>query len=132
LPASAGFIKIWNERAIMSEQESIPNTDDRRSGERRPPDKYYSVQFSVKNLAYIYQFKIWNVSSTGLCILVNEDSDVLNYLQVGDIIDMKYYLSEKPGITEDFKTEVQHITKHAEGRFKGHCSVGLLILGKKS
>jgi hypothetical protein len=112
----------------MSEQKSIPKTQDRRSGQRKPPDKYYSVQFSLKNLASIYQFKIWNVSSNGLCILVNEDSDVLNYMEVGDVIDMKYYVSEQPGTTEDFRTEIRHITKHEKGRFKGHSFVGLLIL----
>ena len=112
----------------MSQENSNTTTPDKRSEERRPPDKYYSVQFSLKNLASIYQFKIWNVSSNGLCILVNEDSEVLKHMEVGDVIDMKYYVSEKPGTTEDFKTEIRHITRHEEGRFKGHYFVGLLLL----
>jgi hypothetical protein len=114
----------------MDKQEPAPDTQDRRSEQRQPPDKYYSVQFSLKNLASIYQFKIWNVSSSGLCILINEDSDVLKHMEVGDVIDMTYYETEKPGSTEDFTTEIRHITKHEEGRFKGHYLVGLLILKK--
>ena len=117
----------------MNDQKSNSNTPDKRSEQRRPPDKYYSVQFSLKNLASIYQFKIWDVSSNGLCILVvNEDSNVLNYMEVGDVIDMKYYVSDKLGTTEDLRTEIRHITKHEEGRFKGHYCVGLLILETSS
>ena len=112
----------------MNQEHSNGVQPDRRVEERRPPDKYYSVQFSPEDLACIYQFKIWNISSFGLCIMVSEDSDALKHISVGDVIDMKYYVSEKPGTTEDFKTEVRHITRQEEGRFKGHYFVGLMIL----
>ena len=112
----------------MNEQDYQSINQDRRSDQRVPPDKYYSVQFSVKDLAYIYQFKIRDVSAEGLCILVDENSEVLKYLEVGDIIDMKYYLSESLGATEAFKTEIRHVTKNADNRFKGHFQVGLRIL----
>jgi hypothetical protein len=116
----------------MSQKNSSDTNPDKRSEKRQPPDKYYSVQFSLKNLASIYQFRIWDTSPHGLCILVNDDSDVLSHMKVGDVIEMKYYVSEKPGTTEDLKTEVRHITKQEEGRFKGHCFVGLLILDTSS
>jgi len=104
---------------------------DRRSDERRPPDKYYSVQFSVKDLGYYYQFKIWDVSSKGMCILIGEDSSVVGHLNVGDVIRMQYYLSDAVGSTEEFETEISHITKNDEGRFKGHYLVGLSIIESK-
>jgi hypothetical protein len=113
---------------IMNQENSTDTTPEKRSEKRQPPDSYYSVQFSLKNLASIYQFKIWDTSPSGLCILVNEDSEVLKHMEVGDVIDMTYYVSERPGTTEDFKTEIRHITKHEEGRFQGHYFVGLLIL----
>ena len=53
---------------------------------------------------------------------------VLKHLKAGDVIDMKYYLSESMGTTEALKTEIRHVTKNADNRFKGHCQVGLLIL----
>ena len=112
----------------MNEQDDQKNGQDRRSGQRKASERYYSVQFSVKDLAYIYQFKIRDVSAGGLCILVDENSEVLKYLKVGDVIDMKYYLSESMGTTEAFKTEIRHVTKDADKRFKGHCQVGLHIL----
>lgn len=112
----------------MNEMKDHDQGQEHRRDPRKPPDKYYSVQFSVKELAYIYQFKIWNVSSRGICILINEESEILQYLKVGDRIEMKYYLTESHGTTEAFMTEVRHITKNFEGRFKGHYSVGLLML----
>ena len=112
----------------MNEQDHQSNDQERRSKQRIPPERYYSVQFSVKDLAYIYQFKIRDVSTEGLCILVDENSEVLKHLKAGDVIDMKYYLSESMGTTEALKTEIRHVTKDADKRFKGHCQVGLLIL----
>ena len=112
----------------MNEQAHHNNEQDKRSKERTAPDPYYSVQFSVRDLAYIYQFKIRNISAQGLSILVDENSEVLKHLKQGDVIDMKYYLSESLGTTEAFKTEIRHITKDADNRFKGHYQVGLLIL----
>jgi len=112
----------------MNEQDNPSNDQDRRSNQRTAPDKYYSVQFSVKDLAYIYQFKIRDVSAQGLCILVDEKSEVLRHIKPGDVIEMKYYLSESMGTTEAFKTEIRHVTKDADNRFKGHTQIGLLIL----
>lgn len=116
----------------MNEHDHQNNDQDRRSEQRIAPDRYYSVQFSVKDLAYIYQFKIRDVSTEGLCILVDENSEVLKHLKAGDVIDMKYYLSESMGTTEALKTEIRHVTKNADKRFKGHCQVGLLILEEQS
>ncbi len=112
----------------MNEQDHQTNDEDRRSNQRTVPDKYYSVQFSVKDLAYIYQFKIREVSAQGLCILVDGNSEVLKHIKPGDVIEMKYYLSESMGTTEAFKTEIRHVTKDADDRFRGHTQIGLLIL----
>ena len=112
----------------MNEMEYHKNDVDRRSSQRAAPYKYYSVQFSVKDLGYIYQFKIRDVSSQGLCILVDEKSKVLEHINEGDVIDMKYYLSDALGATEAFKTEIRYIAKDADKRFKGHFQIGLMIL----
>ena len=100
---------------------------ERRSQPRRPPDKYYSVQFKDPDAARIFQFKLWDVSDLGLCIVVPDTSAVLDRLQVGQTLAMSYYLSAALGTTEPFRTEIRHITPQTEGRFKGHHLVGLLI-----
>ena len=105
---------------------------EKRSEPREILDKFYSVEFALKGIDFVYQFKIWNISSKGMCVLIKEDSDVLKHLKAGDIVDMKYYTSDSLAPTEHLQTEIRHITKDDEGRFKGHCLVGLSILGNKA
>jgi hypothetical protein len=104
------------------------NAAERRSEVRTRVDKYLSVEFSKKGVGSVYQFKIWNISSKGMCILVREDSRIMNFLSVGEIFDMKYYPVEGSSPAEYSKTEITHITKDDHGRFKGHYLVGLSIL----
>ncbi len=104
---------------------------EKRSEPREIIDKFYSVEFALKGTDFVYQFKIWNMSSKGMCVLIKEDSVVLKHLKLGDIVDMKYYSSDSLSPTEHLQTEIRHITKDDEGRFKGHFLVGLSILGNK-
>ena len=117
----------------MEEQNEMVFKDvDRRSETRTIVDQYSSVELSISNLNYLYQFKIRETSQTGMGILVREDSVILKHLKVGDILNMKYYpleLSEQP---EYLKTEIKHITKDDQGRFKGHYLVGLSTFGKQN
>lgn len=115
----------------MTDQHSTdPENHDpeKRSEKRYPPKQYYSVQFSLESLTGIYQFKIWNESKSGLCILVPDGSAILGHIKKGDIIEMAYYASEKPVTIKAFKTEIRHVTRHEAGRFRGHCLVGLRML----
>ena len=105
---------------------------ERRSEPRSIIDRYYRVEFSIRDSAYVYQFKIWDISPKGICVLVKEDSDLLNHLKVGDILDLKYYTTESSKPTECLKTEIKHITKDDTGRFKGLYLVGLSILENQS
>ena len=49
---------------------------ERRSEDRSVAGKFYSVQFTAQGLETHYQFKLWNISQKGMCILVKEDSAV--------------------------------------------------------
>lgn len=104
------------------------NRPDRRSEHRSAAERYYSVQFTASGLTSHYQFKIWNISSNGMCILVKESSEVLRHINIGDVLEMTYYLAEAQGAHENFKTQIKHITQNMDGRFKGHYLVGLAIL----
>ena len=101
---------------------------NKRSEPRTILDRYYSVEFSLSGVEFLYQFKIWNLSQKGICVVVKEGSEILNHLKVGDVLDMKYYSTESSGATKQLKTEIRHITQDEEGRFKGHYLVGLSIL----
>lgn len=104
------------------------DSPERRSETRTEAERYYSVQFTTEGLASFYQFKLWNISANGMCILVKEGSEVLKHIKVGDTIDMTYYLADSQGVHEDMRTQIRHITKNEGGRFRGHFMVGLFIL----
>jgi len=106
----------------------IDNFTERRSEPRRITDKYYSVEFLKDDLDFSYQFKIKDISSKGICVLVKEDSDLLNYIEVGDILNLKYYSTDSSKFAEYLKTKISHINKDDTGRFKGLYLVGLSIL----
>ena len=98
---------------------------------RREPreiiDEYYSVEFSTSEIDVTRQFKLRNLSPRGICIMAREDSAILKHLKVGDILNMRYYKAELPEPSVYIKTEIRHITREEEGRFKGHCLIGLAI-----
>ncbi|MGB9499790.1 MAG: PilZ domain-containing protein [Dissulfuribacterales bacterium] len=115
----------------MNNQKMGNKKDERRGEQRKITDLYYSVEFSIKGLAYLYQFKLRDISQNGLCIMVKEGSPVLQNIKVDNLLDMKYYSVETPDKTDKIITKVKHITKHAQGRFQGHSLVGLEILKKE-
>ncbi|MBW1739941.1 MAG: PilZ domain-containing protein [Deltaproteobacteria bacterium] len=101
---------------------------ERRVEHRKQVDHYYSVEFSINGLEAPYQFKIRNIASTSMCVLVKEGSDILPRLKVGDTLNVKYYSADSLHPPEYLETAIRHITKNDQGRFKGHYLVGLEIL----
>jgi hypothetical protein len=89
--------------------------------------RYYSVQFSPKNLDPLYQFKLWHPGYRGMCILVKEDSAVLRHIMVGETLNVQYC---QPGLghNEIFKTKISHITKTDQKSSKEHFWIGLSAL----
>lgn len=101
---------------------------ERRVESRSLPKQYHSVQFTKQGLNITYQFKIRNISTKGMCILVRQDSHVMNHLKEGDILDMQYYHESGKRPADKSKTKIIHITKGKPGQFEGHYLVGLSIL----
>ena len=106
----------------------INKTLERKSQDTQQGHGYYSVEMAVEGLDFLYQFRIWNVASTPMCVLVKEDSDILPRLKVGKRLNMKYYSTGSIHPPEYLETAIRHITKNDHGRFKGHYLVGLEIL----
>lgn len=101
--------------------------DERRSELRSIDERYTSVEFSISDLSFLYQFKIWDTSASGMSILVKEGSEALKHIAVGDILDMKYYLKDSTDAPVHLKTEIIHITKDVPERIEGHYLIGLSI-----
>jgi len=88
---------------------------------------YHSVEFSIQGVELAYQFKIWNTSSTPMCVLIKEDSAILPSLKEGDTLDLKFYSSGRShSSSSSLKTRIRHITRD-QGRFRGHYLVALEI-----
>lgn len=114
----------------MTEDSYTDKQEEQRSEPRSLTDQYHCVEFQIYSIGLFYQFKIWDISTKGMCLLVKENSGVLNHIKVDDVIDMKYYPKESSASIEEIKTQIRHITKSEHGRFKGHYLVGLSILSK--
>ena len=91
-------------------------------------DHYHSVEVTLKELSANYQFKLRCIESYPMCFLVKENSRILRLVHVGDTLKMKYYTRDSCYHAEYLNTQIKDITKKEQGRFKGHCLVGLQIL----
>jgi len=116
----------------MKENTTTVKPEEKRAEVRTVLDRYYSVEFKLKETGTLYHFKLRDISSNGLGILVNEDSAVLESLKVNDTLKMKHYPPEASSSAEFFKTQIIHITKKAGESFKGHFLIGLLIIEKQT
>ena len=112
----------------MQKNTPTDHRKEKRFDFRTALDRYYSVEFKLKQTGSLYHFKLRDLSSKGLGILVNEDSAVLKHLAVNDILNMKYYQPDASTSAEFLKTKIIHITKKERGSFKGHFLIGLLII----
>jgi len=101
---------------------------EKRSEPRKIVDDYYSVEFAVSRELPVHQFRVRDMSPWGLGILVNENSAVLKRLKVGDVVEMKYNPTDGLDSAEYLRTEIRHMTRLEEGRFRGHYLVGIQIL----
>ena len=112
----------------MTQKKVIKAVADRRSEEEKRVVEYYSAEFLLDGLDTPYQFKIWNMASASLCILVKENSSVVSRLKVGETLHVKYYPGDSTPPTRYQKTAIRQITKNDQGRLRGHYLVGLEIL----
>ena len=116
----------------MKENTTTVRPEEKRAELRKVLNRYYSVEFKLKETGTLYHFKLRDLSSNSLGILVNEDSAVMEHLKVNDILEMKYYPPEASSSAEILKTKIIHITKKDGESFKGHFLIGLSIIEKQT
>ena len=93
------------------------NSRSRKFLQRLHRDKFYSVEFMVDGLPYLFQFKIWNTPSRQMFIIVKESSDILNRIKEGKSFNMKYYSSVLESPIE-LKTKIEYLTKEKTAGLK--------------
>jgi len=119
---------LRSETAIetMNRDSTTSNLAESTDESRTILNNYYSVQFSLSRMDPLYLFKLRDISSNGLCILVKQDSTVFKGLNEGDILDMEYNPTESSAPTKLLTTQI--ISKNCYDRFKGHSIVELAII----
>jgi len=103
---------------------------NKRSESRDAPKGFHGASIKLVGVP-LYQFKLKDSSENGASILVKEDSFMLNYLKVGQTLQINFSSDLEFDHNGDFETEIVHITKVDKGRYKGHYLVGVRILDKK-
>jgi hypothetical protein len=113
-------------KLVMEENEDVKDSVENRYDAKTILDEYYSVQFFINGKGPGYLFKLRNISSTGPCILVKQDSSVFKELKVGDILDMEYNQPESFGVCKLLKTRITSKIPH--DRYSGHSIVELSVV----
>jgi len=102
---------------------------EKRSAKRALPTGSHGAEIKLIGVP-LYQFKLKDISDNGASILVKEDSAMINHLEVGQSLKIKFHLSSRADFNGYFESKIKHITKIEERRYKGHYLVGVQILAK--
>jgi hypothetical protein len=100
---------------------------NKRSEKRELIREYYSVEISIEGAEHVNQFVIYDMSASGLCLLIKEDSNVLNRIKVGEKYKMKYYPVNLLDNVKYIDTRICHITRSKNSSLAGHYMVGLAL-----
>lgn len=116
---------------MTTESSFTAGFKEKRAKPRIKTSKFYSVEIYVQELSTRYQFKLRDISNSGIGIVVRDDSQILPHLHVGSVLDIWYMPPPRIAASELWKTRIEHISKCENGRYKDHHIVGFSILGKQ-
>lgn len=97
----------------------------------RKADSHLRAEIKISRNDLGYQFKLQEIDEQHGCFFVSENSAVLNILDVGSVLDMKYWTAEKIRLVKYVRAQIKNITRQNREPFKGHYKVGLSILQMK-
>ncbi len=103
------------------------NHINQRTEKREVIKQYYSVEIAIDGAGHINQFVIYDMSASGLCLLVREDSGLLDKIKVGERYRMKYYPVNLLEKVRYIDTRICHITRSGNNSLSGHYMVGLAL-----
>ncbi len=96
-----------------------------RSEMRLPVLRSASLSLKPPGSEWTYHIKLRDFSSSGLGLLVREDSDLLKYIQVGDVFSVTYHEDTSPGTVRTETVQIRHISPPATGKPENHVIVGV-------
>ena len=107
------------------------NRFDNKYRHLRKADGHLRAEIRISRNDLGYQFKLQEINDRQGCFFINENSAVLNILDVGTVLDMKYWTAEKIRLVKYVRAQIKNITRQKVEPFKGHYKVGLSILQMK-
>ncbi len=97
----------------------------------RKTDSHLRAEIKISSDDLGYQFKLRQIDNSQGCFFVNKNSSVLKLLDIGSVMDMKYWTAEKTRRIKYVRAEINNITKQNHEPFKGHYKISLSILKTK-
>jgi hypothetical protein len=94
----------------------------------RKTDSHLRAEIKISSDDLGYQFKLRQIDDNQGCFFVSKNSSVLKLLDVGSVMDMKYWTVEKTRRVKYVRAEINNITKQNHEPFKGHYKISLSIL----
>jgi len=97
----------------------------------RKTDSHLRAEIKISTDDLGYQFKLRQIDGNQGCFFVNKNSSILKLLDIGSVMDMKYWTAEKTRRIKFVRAEINNIRKKNHEPFKGHYKVSLSILKTK-
>ncbi|MFH2057408.1 MAG: hypothetical protein ABIJ59_00715 [Pseudomonadota bacterium] len=88
-------------------------------------EDYYSAEFQLNQTKIMYQFKLRKSQTESMYVVVKEGSMALENIKEGDILDMRYYSTDKSRPAELKQTRIKYISKDSSVGFKDHYVIAL-------
>jgi hypothetical protein len=115
----------------MAQHVIVSNRFENKYRHLRKADGHLRAEIKISRNDLGYQFKLQEMDDHQGCFFINENSAVLSILNVGTVLDMKYWTAEKIRLVKYVRAQIKDITKQKHEPFKGHYKVGLSILQMK-
>ena len=112
----------------MAQHVKANNRFENKYRHLRKSDDHLRAEIKISRNDLGYQFKLQEIDEQQGCFFVGENSSVLNVLDVGTVLDMKYWTAEKIKLVKYVRAQIKDITRQDHEPFKGHFKVGLSIL----
>ena len=112
----------------MVQQIVAGNPVENKYQHLRKIDGHLRAEIKISRDGLGYQFKLREIDDNQGCFFVSENSSVLKILDIGSVLDMKYWTADKTRMVKYVTAEIKGIARQSHEPFKGHYKVGLSIL----
>jgi hypothetical protein len=124
--------KHWNkERCKMVQHVTTDNPFENKYQHLRKIDGHLRAEIKISTEGLGYQFKLREIDDNQGFFFVSENSSVLKILDIGSVLEMKYWTADKTMTVKYVTAQINGIAKRSHAPFKGHYKVGLSILKTK-